>query len=103
MRSMCERETIGRFNLNTLFSRYLKEPKNPNVLSAQIKIDGKSAEEVLREYVAFWESSGLEYRPKTLLDALLSFAPERNATNEEISKIAFTMGQAYPFDFDLTV
>lgn len=95
---MCERETIAYHDFNVLFARYFCEPRNCNVLSADLKLEGKSAEEVLQEYAVLWKNKGLEYQPRKLLETFLCFSSERNATNEQIVKVAFVMGQVFPVD-----
>jgi hypothetical protein len=74
-----------------LFARYFAQPRNADALSAELKLEGKSAVEVLQEYAVFWKNKGLEYQPRKLLETFLRFTFERNTTREQIVKAVFVM------------
>ncbi len=90
-----------RHNLDYKLRRVLGEPRNPYELSAQVKLERKSFPQIMQEYADLRRSKGLEYQPKTVGQAFLQFASERNATDEQVIALAFRMGKHYDFDEEL--
>jgi len=61
-------------------------------------LKGKTAVEILIEYTMLWKERYTDYAPETLLDALVLFGTERQATIGDIARVALEMGRTFPFD-----
>lgn len=60
---MSERETSTEA-FDEMFREKFAEPRNCNVVSAQMSLDGKGAFEILREFTQLWKVKYTDYAPE---------------------------------------